>query len=188
MADRPIPDNPLYDRIFPNRQCPPQPHRCACRPTPPATERVPQSRWQEILRSPHWMVLVAFLVRVVWIVLAHTYRIRTSEDNLGFGWEIGRLAYSLANGHGLQLSFWRQIPVRQHGLRPSIRGSSRWPFAFSAATLARVGVFTAGIQQPLRRAHLLDHLSHRPPHLQSTRSPFGRVGFGRCFPTPSSGR
>ena len=51
------------------------------------------------------MVLVAFLVRVLWILLAHTYRIRTSEDNWGFGWEIGRLGYSLANGHGFSSPF-----------------------------------------------------------------------------------
>ena len=51
------------------------------------------------------MVLVAFLVRVLWIILAHTYRIRTSEDNWGFGWEIGRLGYSLANGHGFSSPF-----------------------------------------------------------------------------------
>ncbi len=46
------------------------------------------------------MVLVAFIVRVGWIAIAHTYRIRTSDHNFGFGWEIGRLAYSLANGMG----------------------------------------------------------------------------------------
>ncbi len=55
--------------------------------------------------SVGWMVLVAFLVRVLWIILAHTYRIRTSEDNWGFGWEIGRLGYSLANGHGFSSPF-----------------------------------------------------------------------------------
>ncbi len=49
--------------------------------------------------------MVAFLVRVLWIILAHTYRIRTSEDNWGFGWEIGRLGYSLANGQGFSSPF-----------------------------------------------------------------------------------
>jgi 4-amino-4-deoxy-L-arabinose transferase-like glycosyltransferase len=52
------------------------------------------------LVCPWSIVLVAFIVRVAWIAIAHTYRIRTSDHNFGFGWEIGRLAYSLANGMG----------------------------------------------------------------------------------------
>jgi GT2 family glycosyltransferase len=51
------------------------------------------------------MVLVAFAVRVLWIALAHTYRIRTTENNFGFGWEIGRIAYSLAHGMGFSSPF-----------------------------------------------------------------------------------
>ncbi len=68
-------------------------------------EIAPRSRWHSIWRSPQWMVLVAFAVRVLWIVLAHTYRIRTTEHNFGFGWEIGRIAYSLANGMGFSSPF-----------------------------------------------------------------------------------
>ena len=63
------------------------------------------SRWLTIWYSPGWMVLIAFAVRVLWITLAHTYRFRTTEANFGFGWEIGRLAYSLANGHGFSSPF-----------------------------------------------------------------------------------
>jgi GT2 family glycosyltransferase len=51
------------------------------------------------------MVGVAFLVRVTWIVLAHTYRIRTTEHNFGFGFETGRIAYALANGMGFSSPF-----------------------------------------------------------------------------------
>ncbi|MGA2906019.1 MAG: glycosyltransferase [Candidatus Korobacteraceae bacterium] len=65
----------------------------------------PPSRWQTIWRSPQWMILIAFAVRVLWIALAHTYRIRTTEHNFGFGWEIGRIAYSLANGMGFSSPF-----------------------------------------------------------------------------------
>ena len=70
-----------------------------------ANETAPPSRWQTIWRSPAWMVLVGFSVRVLWIALAHTYRFRTNEANFGFGWEIGRLAYSLAHGHGFSSPF-----------------------------------------------------------------------------------
>ena len=51
------------------------------------------------------MVLIAFLVRVGWILIAHTYRIRTTENNFGFGFETGRIAYSLANGMGFSSPF-----------------------------------------------------------------------------------
>src|SRR5271157_6635490 len=72
----------------------------------PGTATVaPPSRWARIAYSPAWMVLIAFAVRVLWIALAHTYRIRTTEANFGFGWEIGRIAYSLANGHGFSSPF-----------------------------------------------------------------------------------
>jgi GT2 family glycosyltransferase len=51
------------------------------------------------------MVAIAFAVRVLWIALAHTYRIRTTENNFGFGWEIGRIAYALAHGLGFSSPF-----------------------------------------------------------------------------------
>ncbi len=43
---------------------------------------------------------VAFLVRVAYVTLAHTYRIRPFPDHFEFGWEMGRIARSLAAGHG----------------------------------------------------------------------------------------
>src|SRR5208283_3440650 len=74
-------------------------------PNPGTATVAPQSRWSRIAYSPAWMVLIAFAVRVLWIALAHTYRIRTTEANFGFGWEVGRIAYSLANGHGFSSPF-----------------------------------------------------------------------------------
>ena len=59
------------------------------------------------------MVLVGFIVRVLYIVLAHSYKFRTTDANFSFGWEIGRIAYSLANGSRLQLALrWRHRPFR----------------------------------------------------------------------------
>jgi len=51
------------------------------------------------------MVLVGFVVRVLYIALAHSYRFRTTDANFSFGWEIGRIAYSLANGFGFSSPF-----------------------------------------------------------------------------------
>jgi len=81
----------------------PQPAQAA--PAANVASIPPRSRWRTIWRSPQWMVLVAFAVRVLWIALAHTYRIRTTENNFGFGWEIGRIAYSLAHGMGFSSPF-----------------------------------------------------------------------------------
>jgi hypothetical protein len=43
---------------------------------------------------------VAFLVRVAYLTLAHTYRIRPFPDHFEFGWEMGRIARALVTGHG----------------------------------------------------------------------------------------
>lgn len=60
-------------------------------------------RWRGIIHSVRWMVLIAFLVRFFWIIVAHTYR--SHIGNFGFGWEVGRIAYSLANGRGFSSPF-----------------------------------------------------------------------------------
>ncbi len=43
---------------------------------------------------------VALFVRVIYITLAHTYRIRLYEDHFDFGWEMARIARALVTGHG----------------------------------------------------------------------------------------
>jgi hypothetical protein len=42
----------------------------------------------------------AFLVRVAYLTLAHTYRIRPFPDHFEYGWEMGRIARALVAGHG----------------------------------------------------------------------------------------
>ncbi|MHB1021514.1 MAG: hypothetical protein ACYC0Z_03805, partial [Acidobacteriaceae bacterium] len=51
-------------------------------------------------RAPWKLFWVAFAVRVLYMTLAHTYRFRVSEDHFQFGWELGRIARSVATGHG----------------------------------------------------------------------------------------
>ncbi len=46
------------------------------------------------------MFWVAFLVRVLYMTLAHTYHFRTDGDHFQFGWEMGRVARALVTGHG----------------------------------------------------------------------------------------
>ncbi|HYM77745.1 MAG TPA: glycosyltransferase family 39 protein [Candidatus Dormibacteraeota bacterium] len=61
--------------------------------------------WTRIRNSPLWIVLIALVLRVGWIVIGHTYKFKTTDDNFGFGWEMGRIAASLATGHGFSNQF-----------------------------------------------------------------------------------
>ena len=51
------------------------------------------------------MVLAGFLARVLYILIARSYHFRASDANFSFGWEIGRVAYSIATGHGFSSPF-----------------------------------------------------------------------------------
>ena len=46
------------------------------------------------------LFLVAFFVRLLYVTLAHTYRLRLGEDHFQFGWEMGRIARALVTGYG----------------------------------------------------------------------------------------
>lgn len=51
-------------------------------------------------RSPFLIVLVALLLRLLVIGVGHTYRITPRGDHFQFGWEVGRIARSVASGQG----------------------------------------------------------------------------------------
>src|SRR5580698_7395680 len=53
-----------------------------------------------LFRAPWAMFWVGLLIRVLYITIVHTYRIRPQEDHLQFGWEMGRIARALATGYG----------------------------------------------------------------------------------------
>jgi len=50
--------------------------------------------------SIFFIVMVAFLLRLAVITIGHTYRITPRRDHFQFGWEMGRLARSIAQGQG----------------------------------------------------------------------------------------
>ncbi|NYF52854.1 ArnT family glycosyltransferase [Tunturiibacter gelidoferens] len=61
----------------------------------------PQTQRQSLsFRAPWHIFWIGLLLRVLYITLAHTYRIRPSEDHLQFGWEMGRIARALVTGFG----------------------------------------------------------------------------------------
>jgi len=64
--------------------------------------------WRKIASSPLWIAVIAFLLRVAWILIGHTYRFKAADNNFGFGWEMGRIAASLASGRGFSDPFGPQ--------------------------------------------------------------------------------
>ena len=61
--------------------------------------------WSRIRVSHFWMVTIALVLRVGWIIAGHTYKFKSTEDNFGFGWEMGRIAAAIASGRGFSDPF-----------------------------------------------------------------------------------
>jgi len=60
---------------------------------------------EDRFRAPRAIFWTAFLVRVAYITLAHTYRITAFNHHFEFAWETGRVAASVAGGHGYSSPF-----------------------------------------------------------------------------------
>jgi 4-amino-4-deoxy-L-arabinose transferase-like glycosyltransferase len=77
--------------------------------TPAIADHTNNSRslelWERVRTSPGWIAATALLLRVAWILIGHTYRFKTSDDNFSFGWEMGRIGAALASGHGFSNPF-----------------------------------------------------------------------------------
>ena len=58
-----------------------------------------------VRNAPFWIALIAFALRVAWIVIGHTYRFKSSDNHFGFGWEMGGIGASLASGRGFSDPF-----------------------------------------------------------------------------------
>jgi len=56
--------------------------------------------WRQARTSFFWMVLLALFLRMGIIVIGHTYKFKTLDDNFSFGWEMGRIGRALATGQG----------------------------------------------------------------------------------------
>jgi len=56
-------------------------------------------------RAPRVIFWTAFLLRVAYITFGHTWRITAVNHHFEFGWETGRVAASLASGHGYSSPF-----------------------------------------------------------------------------------
>jgi hypothetical protein len=61
--------------------------------------------WFSVRTSQFWMVAIAVFLRVSWIIIGHTYKFKTADDNFGFGWEMGRIGAAIASGRGFSDPF-----------------------------------------------------------------------------------
>jgi 4-amino-4-deoxy-L-arabinose transferase-like glycosyltransferase len=64
--------------------------------------------WARIRTSQFWMVAIAFILRVGWIIVAHTYKFKSTENNFSFGWEMGRIGAAIVSGQGFSNPFGAQ--------------------------------------------------------------------------------
>ena len=85
-------------------------------------------------RSPLFIVLVALLLRLA-VVSAGTYRITPRRDHFQFGWEMGRLARSIATGQGF--SSPTDLPCGPSAWAPPV-----YPYVL-AGIFRMFGVYTA---------------------------------------------
>jgi 4-amino-4-deoxy-L-arabinose transferase-like glycosyltransferase len=81
------------------------------------------------------MVLVGFILRFGFVLVAHTYRFKSAEGNFGFGYEMGRIAAALASGHGFSNPF--QGPTGPTAWEPPL-----YPFIIAGA-FKLTGIYTA---------------------------------------------
>ena len=61
-----------------------------------------------IRTSLYWIVLLAVLLRLSWIIVGHTYRFKATDNNFSFGWEMGRIGAAIASGQGFSNPFGAQ--------------------------------------------------------------------------------
>ncbi len=85
-------------------------------------------------QSIYFIVLVALVLRLATIGIGHTYRITPRRDNFQFGWEMGRIARSLAEGHGF--SSPTDLPTGPTAWAPPV-----YPILL-AAVFKALGVYT----------------------------------------------
>jgi 4-amino-4-deoxy-L-arabinose transferase-like glycosyltransferase len=64
-----------------------------------------KATWLKIRDSFFWMVAIALVLRFGYILIAHTYRFKTVDDNFSFGFEMGRIGRALATGQGFSNPF-----------------------------------------------------------------------------------
>jgi 4-amino-4-deoxy-L-arabinose transferase-like glycosyltransferase len=56
--------------------------------------------WLRIRTSLFWMSAIAFVLRLAYILIAHTYKFKPDQNDFSFGYEMGRIAHAITTGRG----------------------------------------------------------------------------------------
>ncbi|HEY1678978.1 MAG TPA: glycosyltransferase family 39 protein [Candidatus Sulfotelmatobacter sp.] len=64
-----------------------------------------QKRSLQWAQSPAWICGIACVLRLGWIIVGHTYQFKSTDNNFGFGWEMGRIGAAIASGRGFSDPF-----------------------------------------------------------------------------------
>jgi 4-amino-4-deoxy-L-arabinose transferase-like glycosyltransferase len=56
--------------------------------------------WLRIRTSLFWTSAIAFVLRLAYILIAHTYKFKPDQNDFSFGYEMGRIAHAIATGRG----------------------------------------------------------------------------------------
>src|SRR5882672_2186391 len=73
----------------------------AASPVEQQKNAVPFPHWRAGARTSFfWIVVIAFALRLGYILIAHTYKFKPQDNNFSFGWEMGRIGRAIATGRG----------------------------------------------------------------------------------------
>jgi len=100
----------------------------------PVSPNIPPAR-RPLRHSILFIVLVALLLRLAVIGIGHTYRITPRRDHFQFGWEMGRIARSIASGQGF--SSPTDLPTGPSAWAPPV-----YPYIL-AGVFKLFGIYTA---------------------------------------------
>ena len=138
--------------------------------------------WGRIRTSSFWIVTIALLLRVGWILVGHTYKFRSTDNNFGFGWEMGRIGASLASGRGFSDPFGP--PTGPTAWEPPL-----YPYLI-AAVFQVFGIYSRGVgvcaardQQCFLGADLRSNLSDCEADFLGESCGWVGVGLGACCRT-----
>ena len=132
--------------------------------------------WSSARTSLFWMFAIAFALRLAYILIAHTYKVKPDQNYFGFGYEMGRIGHAIATGRGFADPFGPATG-------PTAWEPPLYPYLI-AAVFKLSGIYTRiGIHSPLHQqrffgADLHSYFLDRAKMLQRKSRCLERVGLG----------
>ncbi|MGI4829929.1 MAG: ArnT family glycosyltransferase [Janthinobacterium lividum] len=120
------------------------------------------------------MFWTGLAVRLLYLTLAHTYRIRPSQDHFQFGWEMGRIARALATGYGYA------DPFTGH-TGPTAWTPPLYPLLMAGA-FKLFGVYTPAAAWAVLAVNCLASAATAPAIYEIAKRCFGNRADGRAVP------